>query len=80
MQRILASSVITLVPIFDHKQDPTKTQRICYTTETGEFPAPLAIATDLYEEDPEAKYLWNKVNQSHFDLLLILDGGSVNLR
>lgn len=80
MQRILVSSVITLLPIFDHKRDPTKTQRTCYTTETGEFPAPLAIATDVYEEDAEAKYLWNKVNESNFDLLVILNGGHVNLR
>ena len=80
VERILASSVITLLPIFDHKQDPTKTQRTCYTTDTGEFPAPLAIATDVYKEDAEAKYLWDKVNQSGFDLLLILDGGSNDFR
>lgn len=68
------------MPIFDHKQDPTKTQRTCYTTDAGEFPAPLAIATDVYQEDAEAKYLWNKVNESRFDLLLILNGGNMALR
>lgn len=80
IKRILSTSVITLIPVFDHKPDPTRTQRACYTTDAGEFPAPLLIATDRYEEDADAKMLWNTVKESHFDLLLILDAGSLQLR
>lgn len=80
VQRILSTSVITLIPIFDHKPDPTKTQRACYTTDAGEFPAPLLIATDRHEEDAEAKMLWDTIKESHFDLVLVLDAGSLQLR
>lgn len=80
IQRILTMSVLTLIPIFDHKPDPTKTQRDCYTTNSGEFLAPLLIATNRFEEDKQATTLWEMVEQSHFDLLIILDGGSLSLR
>lgn len=78
--RVFASSVIQLIPIFDHKPDPTKMQFDCYTTSTGEFPAPLLIATDRHNEDTEAKMIWDILSQERYDLLIILDGGGYSLR
>ncbi len=80
IHRILKYSVIQLIPLFDHKPDPTKTQRDCYTTDTGEFPAPLLIATEEPQEDEDAYALWKLIQYTHFDLLLVLDGGSLTLR
>ncbi|XP_065213969.1 carboxypeptidase D-like [Planococcus citri] len=77
---VLSSSVIELIPLFDHKLDPTKTQKDCYTTSPGEFPAPLLIATDRRNENIVARMMWNIVQTRHFDLVVILEGGGYLLR
>lgn len=80
INRILSESVIQLIPIFDHKPDPTKTQKTCYTTDVGEFPIPLLIATNQWSETAGATALWEFVKSSRFDLILILDAGDLQLR
>lgn len=78
--KTMSSSVIELIPIFDHKPDPTKMQFDCYTTNTEEFPAPLLIATEQHTENVVSKMIWDIVLKRHFDLIIILEGGGYSLR
>lgn len=79
IRKLLSAAVLTLIPVFDHKPDPLKTQRDCYTTDAGEFPAPLLIATDRHNEDPDSKALVELLKQSYFDFVLIIDAGSLSV-
>lgn len=80
IKNLLNESVVYLIPLFDHKPNSIKIQKNCITTDVGELPAPVVLATGRYEEDSEAKALWNIIQEESFDLVIFLDGGGFSFR